>query len=63
MTKLEKIRLAFADYVRSEGCSCCRDIEKHNDARQRMGELLGAPKFDDDSGYDFQAFREKSGGQ
>lgn len=53
MKKLEKILLAFSRYVRSEGCSCCRDREGHEAAANELGELLDAPKYADGSGYDF----------
>ena len=29
---LADIRQAFADYYKSEGCSCCQDIEAHDKA-------------------------------
>jgi len=41
---LEEIRQAFADYYASEGCSCCQDIEPHEKASLRLGELLGNTK-------------------
>jgi hypothetical protein len=55
---LPALRTAVADYMASEGCSCCRgdDHEQHAD---RLGELLGVPKYDDGSGRDFSKFRTK----
>lgn len=50
---LLKIKKAFSDYVRSEGCSCCQDKAKHDDAAERLGELLGFEKYKDGFGYDF----------
>lgn len=55
MKKLEAIRQAVADYMRSEGCSCCQDREAHQQHRARLGELLGVPQVDD--WYDFTPFR------
>lgn len=57
MTTLEQVRRALADYMYSEGCGCCRNHEAHDKNKARLGELLGVPKFDDDSGYDFSGFR------
>lgn len=34
------IREALADYIASEGCSCCRNTEAHEDAARRLGKLL-----------------------
>jgi hypothetical protein len=56
---LKLIRTAIADYMRSEGCSCCRNIEKHDEAKERLGKLLRVPKYSDGSGYDFSKFRTK----
>lgn len=54
--KLQAIRQAFADYVRSEGCSCCRNTEAHEKAAALLAKLLHVPKFKDGSGYDFTKF-------
>jgi len=54
--KVEEIRQAFADYVRSEGCDCCTNKEAHDDAAARIAKLLNVPLFDDKSGYDFWRF-------
>ena len=54
---IRQIREAFADYVASEGCSCCRNTDKHDDAASRLAGLLQVPKFDDGSGYDFYRFK------
>lgn len=54
--RLEAIRRAVADYMRSEGCSCCRNQEKHEDAQRRLAGLLDVPMYDDGSGYDFNRF-------
>lgn len=59
----EQVRQALADYMRSEGCSCCRDIPAHDLHRDRLGQLLEIPPYQDGSGYDFSLFRslEKTG--
>jgi len=55
--KITAIRQAFGDYVASEGCSCCRNIDNHERAAERLGELLGVDKYSDNSGYDFTRHR------
>lgn len=54
----KKMRTAIADYMWSEGCSCCRgsDHEKH---AETLGKLLRIPKYKDGSGYDFSKYRTK----
>ena len=52
----EELRRAVADYMRSEGCSCCRNIDSHEEHEKRLAELLDIPMYDDDSGYDFNQF-------
>jgi hypothetical protein len=51
-----RVRRAVADYMRSEGCSCCRDNERHEKAEKRLAKLLEVPMYDDWSGYDFHRF-------
>jgi hypothetical protein len=55
-TSKAAIRQAFADYRRAEGCSCCRNVEKHEAAAKRLAELLDVPMYSDESGYDFGQF-------
>ena len=50
--QIEEIKTAFSRYVRTEGCSCCEDIDGHKAAAKELGELLKFPKFDDGE-YDF----------
>lgn len=59
MTKLEKIRQAVADYMWSEGCSCCRAIGRHKENARRLAKLLDVPEYEDQSGYKFSLFRSK----
>jgi hypothetical protein len=54
---LQKIRQAVADYMSSEGCSCCRDIDAHDKNKKRLAKLLNVPMYEDKSGYDFSQFR------
>ena len=56
---INKIRKLIADYMSSEGCSCCEDTEKHNEVKSKMAKLLNVPMYKDKSGYDFKKFRTK----
>lgn len=53
------MRQAFADYIQSEGCSCCRDSEKHTDAQLRLGKLLRMELYDDKSGVAYNKYCTK----
>ena len=48
-----ELRTAVANYMRTEGCSCCRNIDGHDKAEEVLAKILNVPKYDDDSGYDF----------
>jgi hypothetical protein len=50
---------ALADYMASEGCSCCQNVDAHEKAKEKLGKLLRVPKYEDGSGYDFYRFRTK----
>lgn len=54
-----EILCALADYIRSEGCSCCCNIEDHDEAISRLGRLLRVKKYSDGSGYDFRGYETK----
>lgn len=54
---IKELRNAFADYVRSEGCSCCQDTKKHDKAARRLGTLLRVEPYADGSGFDFTKYR------
>lgn len=56
-SELGEILRAVADYMWSEGCSCCRNIEEHEQNKAVLAKLLKVPKYDDGSGYDFSPFR------
>lgn len=49
------VRKTVADYVRTEGCSCCEG-SRHPEVKSRLGKLLGVPMFSDKSGYDFSKY-------
>ena len=53
---IKEIRQAVADYVFSEGCSCCEGHD-HDDHKAVLAKLLNVPKYDDGSGYDFFKFK------
>jgi len=53
---LAEIRQAFADYYISEGCSCCRDESKHNEAEKRLAELLKPDMYEDGSGFNWYLY-------
>ncbi len=57
--KMIKIRASLADYVASEGCSCCQNVDDHNKAAKELAKLLDIPEYDDHSGYDFYKFKTK----
>jgi hypothetical protein len=58
MKKLRaELRGAVADYMRSEGCDCCRDRDAHEIHTARLAKLLNVPKYDDGSGFDFARYR------
>ena len=54
--KLAQIREAVADYMNTEGCSCCRNNDGHSETKERLAKLLRVPKYSDGSGYNFNKF-------
>ena len=52
---IKLIRQAVADYVLSEGCTCCEGGD-HDDHLKRLAKLLNVKKYDDKSGYDFHHY-------
>lgn len=52
-----EVRRMLADYIATEGCSCCQDIDGHKAASEALGKLLRVKKFSDGSGYDFWHYR------
>lgn len=55
--KIKEIRSAIADYMESEGCSCCQDVDAHREHYHKLGKLLGVKKYSDNSGYEFSKYR------
>jgi hypothetical protein len=58
MVSLVEVRKAVADYIGSEGCSCCRGAD-HDEHHAVLGKLLRVRKFGDGSGHNFFAYRTK----
>lgn len=52
-----EIRRAVADYMHSEGCSCCRNVEAHEEHTAVLARLLRVPRYADGSGFDFGRFK------
>lgn len=52
------LRKAIANYMESEGCSCCRDNEKHDFNKEVLSILLSVKKYDDNSGYNFYKYAD-----
>ena len=52
----DKLRRAVADYMRSEGCSCCQNVKEHDKQKAILAKLLKVPKYSDGSGFDFNRF-------
>lgn len=57
--RIEKIRTQFAKYVKSEGCSCCRNTEDHEAAEKELGILLKADTYADGSGFDWYKYADE----
>lgn len=55
--RMPKIRQVVADYMFSEGCSCCENIDDHRKHKKRLGKLLNVEMYPDKSGYDFSKYR------
>jgi len=53
----KELREAIADYMYSEGCSCCQDTESHDEHTARIARLLNVRMYPDKSGYDFSRYR------
>ena len=54
---LADIRQVVADYMQSEGCTCCQNVEAHKQHTALLAKLLRVPMYSDKSGYDFARFR------
>lgn len=58
MTPKERaeIRRLVADYMGSEGCSCCRG-DDHEEHAEALGKALKVRKYEDGIGYNFAPYR------
>jgi hypothetical protein len=56
----DAVRTAIADYMQSEGCSCCQDVDAHKEHEKKLAELLDVPMYQDGSGYNFPQFRSNT---
>jgi hypothetical protein len=54
---IAEVRENIANYMLSEGCSCCQDREKHEENKKKLAKLLDVPPYDDNSGYNFFQFK------
>ena len=55
-----KMREAIADYMQSEGCSCCSDYDAHQKHASALGKLLGVkPHPKEKDYYDFSKYRSR----
>lgn len=52
-TQSDALRDLVATLWCASGCSCCRDDDAWEKASHELAELLGIPKYDDGSGYDW----------
>ena len=59
LEELKELRQAVADYMQSEGCSCCRNLEEHDKHKARLAKLLKVPLYSDKSGFNFNRFASK----
>lgn len=55
-----EVRQVIADYMRSEGCSCCQDIKAHSEHEKRIAELLDVAPYSDNIGFDFTPYRTEN---
>ena len=55
----KKLREAVANYMYSEGCSCCQDVDAHREHKQYLAKLLNVDKYSDGSGFDFYKYKSK----
>jgi len=59
MAMRRALRTEVADYMHSEGCSCCQDTAAHEKHKETLAKMLGVPKYPDGSGYDFSKYRSR----
>ena len=51
-----EVRAAVANYIYSEGCSCCQGAD-HGEHEKKIAKLLSVPKYEDGSGYNFGKYK------
>lgn len=56
---LTDVRRLVADYIGSEGCSCCEDASHKEEHLPALAKALGVPMYHDKSGYNFPRFKTK----
>jgi hypothetical protein len=61
LISLRTARRLVADYMSSEGCSCCCDVDGHAKHKKKLAKLLSVPMYYDKSGWDFCQFKTKKG--
>lgn len=60
MVSVKEIRKYIANYMATEGCSCCQDVDGHAAAKADIARLLSVPMYKDKSGYNFHKFNTVS---
>lgn len=55
----KKLREAVANYMQSEGCSCCQG-DDHKEHEAIIAKLLGVRKYSDGSWYNFGKYESKN---
>ena len=53
------MRRMVADYMQSEGCSCCQNHDEHAKHKAALAKILNVKKYSDGSGYDFTRYATK----
>lgn len=56
----KELRRAVADYMQSEGCSCCQNVEAHKRHASILAHLLDVPMYEDGYGYNFEQFKTRN---
>lgn len=59
---LVAVRQAVADYISTEGCSCCQS-PRHDDHKAALAKLLKVRPYSDGSGHNFSPYETKSRGR
>lgn len=60
IAKLKKqFRTLFANYMASEGCSCCQNVDQHKINLEQLAKALNVRKYKDGSGYDFSKYESR----